>query len=318
MRASRLLTILMTLQLQGRTTAQALADRLEVSRRTIYRDLDELSAAGVPIYADRGRAGGVALLDGFRTELTGLTIGETEALLLAGVPAAAADLGFAGEASAARIKLLAALPRDTATAARRVADRFHLDPLDWYRRPVTPDHLQTVSKCVWQDRRLEIHYQSWRRRGWTRIDPLGLVLKAGRWYLMARAGLKIRAYRLENLIEARPLDETFERPEPFDLASAWRISVQTFEAERLRLPAVLRAAPSAFDRLSHIDQAMAEALLTAPVEADGRRRAQVMIESIERAADLLIGFADEIEVVAPEDLREALRRRARTILQMYG
>ncbi|MFC5373636.1 helix-turn-helix transcriptional regulator [Brevundimonas faecalis] len=213
---------------------------------------------------------------------------------------------------------MAALPHDTATAARRVADRFHLDPLDWYRRPVTPDHLQTVSNCVLQDRRLEIHYQSWRRRAWARIDPLGLVLKAGRWYLMARAGLKIRAYRLENLTEARPLDETFERPEPFDLASAWRISVQTFEAERLRLPAVLRAAPSAFDRLSRIDQAMAEALSTAPIEADGRRCAQVRIESIEHAADLLIGFADEIEVVAPEDLREALRRRARAILQMYG
>jgi predicted DNA-binding transcriptional regulator YafY len=308
----------MTLQLRGRTTAQALADRLEVSKRTIYRDIDELSAAGVGIYADRGRGGGIALLDNFRTELTGLTSGETEALLLAGLPAVAADLGLAGEASSARIKMLASLPRGTAVAADRVADRFHLDPADWYRHPVAPLHLQTVARCVWEDQRLEVHYQSWKRSAWATLNPLGVVLKAGRWYMVAESRGQVRIYRLDKILEARPTQETFSRPNGFEVGAAWHDLVARFEQDLQRRPAVLLVSPSADDRLHHLGDVIAHAILAAPIEPDGRRRAQVMIEEIDQAAGMLLGFGDEIEVVEPAELRKAVIRRAVAVTTLYG
>ncbi len=316
MRASRLLTILITLQLRGRTTAQSLAEQLEVSKRTIYRDIDELSAAGIPIYADRGRSGGIALIDGFRTELTGLTRGETEAILLAGVPAAAADLGLAGEASAARIKLLASVPRGSADGARPIADRFYLDPLDWYRHPRPPEFLQIAARCVWENRRLAIEYSSWKRVSRSVIEPLGLILKAGHWYLLA-AGNKPRAYRLENIRKARATDQIFERPERFDLESAWRHNVQSFEASLPKLHATLRVGPSAQDRLQRLGDGIANPLRSALPDGSGWRQAEVQIESIDHAAGLLLGFANEIEVVAPLALRDAILQRAASVIRLY-
>lgn len=317
MRASRLLTILMTLQLRGRVTAQALAEQLEVSKRTIYRDIDELSAAGVPVYADRGPAGGFALLDGFRTELTGLTQAETEALLLAGVPAAAADLGLSAPASTARLKLLAAMPAASRDGAGRVAERFHLDPLDWYRRSRPPEHLLTVARAVWEDRRLAIGYLSWTKLARSTVDPLGLVLKAGRWYLVARAGGKERIYRLDQLQEAEILDQRFDRPERFDLPAVWAESVERFEAGLRRGTATLRAAPSSLDRIERLGADIAEPLLAAMPGVDGWREATVPIETVAHAAGLLLGFADEIEVLAPAELRAELARRAACVASLY-
>lgn len=318
MRASRLLTILMTLQLRGRVTAQTLAELLEVSKRTIYRDIDELSAAGVPVYAERGPDGGFALLDGFRLQLTGLTTAETEALSLAGVPAAAADLGLSRAASDGRLKLLAALPEASRAGAERVAERFHLDPVDWYRRHRVPPQLATVAEALWADRRLEVSYESWSRTARRRIDPLGLVLKAGRWYLVARAGTKDRIYRLDKILDASVTDERFERPTGFGLAAAWQAAVAGFEASLRRGTATLRAAPSSLDRLERLGADMAEPLLAATPDADGWREATVPIEGVAHAAALLLGFADEIEVRAPAELREELARRARRVVGLYA
>ena len=317
MRASRLLTILMTLQLRGRVTAQALADLLEVSKRTVYRDIDELSAAGVPVYAERGPDGGFALLDGFRLQLTGLTTAETEALSLAGVPAAAADLGLSRAAADARLKLLAALPAAARAGAERVGERFHLDPVDWYRRHRVPSHLRTVAQALWSDRRLEVSYESWTRTSRSRLDPLGLVLKAGRWYLVARAGAKDRIYRLDKILDARVLDERLERPPSFELAAAWQALTASFEAGLRRGTATLRAAPSSLNRLERLGADMAEPLLAAAPDAAGWREATVPVEGVAHAAGLLLGFADEIEVLAPPELREELLRRARRVIRLY-
>lgn len=318
MRASRLLTILMTLQLRGRCSAGALASQLGVSTRTIYRDIDELSAAGVPVYAERGRLGGVALLAGFRTELTGLTPEESEALLLAGLPAAAADLGLAGPASSARMKLLAAVPSSSASAAQRIAERFHLDPLDWYRRPTLPPHLQTVASGVWEDRCLLIDYDSWTRRSQVLVEPLGLVLKAGRWYLVAaRDGLR-RIYRMDRLREVAPQAQRFKRPAGFALAIAWREQVQAFEDGLQRLPVTMRVSPACGDRLDRLGDRVAQAIAACEPERDGWRLAEVEMESIPHAAGLLLGFADEIEVLAPAELRAELGRRAERIKALYA
>lgn len=317
MRASRLLTILTTLQLRGRVTAQALAEQLEVSKRTIYRDVDELSAAGVPIYADRGPSGGFALLDGFRTELTGLTGAESDALPLAGIPAAAADLGLAGAASAARLKLLAAMAPPARESANRVADRFHLDPADWYLRPRPPAHLRTVAHCVWENRQLEILYESWRRTARSRVDPLGLVLKAGCWYLVAARGAREAIYRLDKILEAVPAEQSFTRPAGFDLAAAWRANLERFEAGLHRATARLRVSASALDRLYRLGDAIAEPIRAADTDAQGRREAEVPIESVDHAAALLLGFGDQIEVLAPHALREEIARRAAAVVALY-
>lgn len=317
MRASRLLTILTTLQLRGRVTAQALAEQLEVSRRTIYRDVDELSAAGVPIYADRGPWGGFALLEGFRTELTGLTAEESDALLLAGIPAAAADLGLASAASAARVKLLASMAPQARDGANRVADRFHLDPVDWYLRPRPPQHLRTVARCVWENRQLEILYESWSRTARSLIDPLGLVLKAGRWYLVAARGKRELIYRLDKVLDAVPAERSFTRPADFDLAAAWRANVARFEADLRRATAHLRVAPSALDRLYRLGDAIADPIRAADPDDRGRREAIVPIESIGHATGLLLGFADEIEVIDPPALREEIVRRAAAVVALY-
>lgn len=317
MRASRLLTILLTLQQHRRVTAAALAERLEVSRRTIYRDVDELSAAGVPVYADRGPGGGFALLDGFRTELTGLTTAESEALMLAGVPAAAADLGLAMPASSARLKLAAALAPGTRAAAERVAGRFHLDVADWYRRPEPPEHLGTFARAVWEARRLWLRYDGWHGVSEATVEPLGLVLKAGRWYLLALKGGTERIYRIDGAREAELLEDCFERPGDFDLTNAWARSLARFEASLHRGTAKLRVHASALNRIERLGADAAEPLLAAKPDKAGRRTAEVPIEGIAHAASLLLGFADEIEVLAPLELRDELARRAARVIALY-
>lgn len=318
MRASRLLTILMTLQLRGRVTAQTLADQLEVSRRTIYRDVDELSAAGVPIYAERGSSGGFALLDGFKTELTGLTAGETEALMFAGVPAAAADLGVSGAADSVRLKLLAALPDARRFRADRMGQRFHLDVIDWYQRRTVPTHLRTIAAAVWTERRVALEYESWTRSSRLTVDPLGLILKAGRWYLMAHVRDGERIYRLDKVRKAQVLDETFARPAGFELAKTWRESVDSFEASLKRWTAQIKVSSTCLDRLDRLGADIAERVLASEPDGDGWHSVVVPIESVSHAAGLLLGFGSEIEIVAPDELREEILRRATGVIEMYN
>src|SRR5512134_253691 len=179
MRASRLLSILLLLQAHGRMSAQALAAEVESSVRTVFRDVDQLSAAGVPVWAERGRNGGFQLQEGWRTKLTGLTSAEASAIFLAGLPGPAAELGLGEAMTSAQLKLLAALPADWQAGAHRVGSRFHLDPVDWFRSAEPVEHLRSVAEAVWQECRLNVRYKSWNRVSDRLVDPLGLVLKAG-------------------------------------------------------------------------------------------------------------------------------------------
>lgn len=318
MRASRLLSILITLQLRGRVTARELAERFEVSPRTVYRDVEALSAAGVPVYAERGPGGGFHLLDGYQTRLTGMTAAESESLLLLGLSGPAAELGLGEPVAAARLKLLAALPREATAGARRVADRFHLDPADWYRRPRPPAHLATIAQAVWHGHQVSIAYESWAARVRRQLDPLGLVLKAGAWYLVARCAGSLRTYALAKIESVDLLDSSFEAPPDFDLARHWHDSVRRFEASLRRESATLRVAASAHSRLDRLGADIADAVLAAPPDADGWRTAIVPIESVRHAAGLLLGFADEIEVLAPVALRERLALLAQRVTALYG
>lgn len=317
MRANRLLTILLTLQAHGRVTAQVLADELEVSVRTVYRDADELAAAGVPIYADRGPGGGFRLLDGYRTRLTGLSPGEAEALLMVGLPGPAADLGLSEPVAMARLKLLAAVPGGAVDAAARIADRFHLDPFDWYRRAPPPPHLTALAQAVWAGRRVAIRYESWSATVRRSLDPLGLVLKGGGWYLVARAGRDIRTYRIAKIQELEPLDETFAYPDGFDLAAHWRAALERFEYELRRGQATVSVAADALVQVDRLGWEAAEAIRAAEPGDDGRRHATIPIESVSHAAELLIGFGDTVEVIEPPALRHRLAELAARVAALY-
>ena len=317
MRATRLLAILIMLQLRGRMTAEALAAEFEVSIRTLYRDIDALSSAGVPVYADRGPGGGFQLHDEYRTRLTGLTRAEAEALLLGGLPGAAADLGIADEAGMARLKLLAAISPDQASVATRTMERLHIDPVDWYQRRAAPPHLRMIARAVWGSLRLKMCYASWTSMNERIVDPLGIVLKAGAWYLVARHRKHILTYKMASIIDAAPLDATFAYPKSFDLARHWAASVARFEKDLRREEAVLKVASTAMSRLERLGADMAEPIRAARPDEKGWRQATVPIEGIEHAASLLIGLADDIVVLAPPELRKALTASAARVYALY-
>ena len=319
MRADRLLSMLILLQLRGRVTAQAFADEFDVSVRTIYRDVDGLSAAGVPVYADRGPGGGFALLDGYQTRLTGLTATEAEALPLAGLVGLAADLGLAEPLAAGQRKLLAAMSPTASDGAARVGGRFHLDPVDWYRRVSPSAHLRAIAQAVWSSTRLHIRYESWSQTVRRTLDPLGLVAKAGAWYLVARTdGGSVRTYKVAKVLELTVLGDRFAYPSGFDLARHWRSDLERFERGLLQGEATLRVSAAALPNVERLGAAAAEAVLAATAGADGWRRVVIPIESVSHAAGLLLGFTDAVEVLTPPELREELAQRAGRVVALYA
>jgi len=219
MRASRLLSLLLLLQTRGRMTAQQLAGELGVSVRTVYRDVEALGAAGVPLYGDAGHAGGYQLLGGYRTRLTGLTAAEAEALFLSGLPGPAAELGLGSVLAAATLKLRAALPASLRESADRLTERFYLDAPGWYRRPEDVPHLPAVASAVWERQVIQVTYQRWKEPAEVtrRLEPHGLVLKAGTWYVVARCdGLCARTGSTRS---SRPLPATAASPPNRDSTS---------------------------------------------------------------------------------------------------
>jgi predicted DNA-binding transcriptional regulator YafY len=315
MRASRLLSILLLLQQRGRVTADDLAEEFEVSVRTIYRDLDELSASGIPVQGDRGPGGGFQLLEGYRTRLTGLASSEAEAMFMIGLPGPAEALGLGAAAVQAGRKLLAALPSSLSGEAGRMGARFHLDPMDWYHAEELVAHLPAIARAVLDQHPLEITYASWTEtRNW-RIEPLGLVLKGGAWYVVARAGKNVRIFKAANVLGQAALPDTFERPEGFDLAEFWQAELARFEAGLRPLTVVLRASPVGRQRLAKQGAYAAAAIDEAePPDRDGWARVRLPIENVDQAALLLLGLGPEIEVIEPEVVREQLHELARQIL----
>ena len=308
MLASRLLSILMLLQTRGRVSAAELAREFEVSVRTIHRDIDQLSAAGIPVYAERGRAGGFALMDGYRTKLTGLTKPEAEALLLAGLPGPAAQLGLADMLSAARLKLLAALPANLQRDAERVAARFHLDPVAWFRDADPLPSLQTVAKAVWEEKFLKIYYRNSGEIYARELGPLGLVLKAGVWYLVAQSGKSIRTYRVAQMIDPEVTEEAFTRPKAFDLAAHWSKAARDYETATYREQADVRLSPSGMKRLGLLGGVVAEAVAKSArkPDRDGWIRCVLPVESGDPGLRELLRLGDDVEVLGPPDLRAAM------------
>ena len=320
MRASRLLTILILLQVRGRMSAEVLARELEVSVRTIYRDVDQLGAAGVPVYAERGRSGGFALLSGFRTNLTGLTTLEADAVTLIGTAQAAADLGFGTEAESARLKILASLPQGRGKTANRVAARFHLDPGPWYSRPSPPAALRTLAEAVWSDRRVQLTYESWKGVVRRAISPLGLVMKAGAWYLAGAVGGSTRIYRVAAISALEILDEAVQRPRGFDLAKFWAEATREFEKSLRSETALVRLSPRGVRLLRDVSPSAADAVSEqhpAP-PADDWLEARIPVEKLSMAVREAMRMGAEMEVLEPAALRAAIAAEARKLLRAHG
>lgn len=318
MRASRLLSIQMLLETRGRMSATALARALEVSVRTLHRDIEELGAAGVPVYAERGRNGGFQLLPGWRTSLTGLTAAEAQAVFLSGVPDAAQDLGWGDAARSARLKLLTALPQHARGRAQGVDARFHLDPVDWYREAQPTPCLPVVAQAVWEQRQLRMQYASWQRTTGQVVDPLGLVLKAGVWYLVAGRQQKVRTFRLSSILRTELLESRGVRPRSFDLPRYWAESVRRFERDLYTGQAWVAATARGLADLGRQSAAVARAAraVTAPA-GEGRVRLRIPTESVDQAAGQLLRLAPEVEVLAPKRLREAIVTRLRMAASCY-
>lgn len=298
-------------------TAARLAEELEVSVRTIYRDIESLHAAGVPLHGDAGHSGGYQLLAGYRTRLTGLSSGEAEALFLSGIPGPAGELGFGPALAAARLKLRAALPAELRARAERMSSRFHLDAPGWYAEDEEVPHLPQVADAVWRSQVLDVRYRRWAEPTEVdrRLEPYGLVLKAGRWYVVAGPGGP-RTYRVDQILQLSRREEEFEPPADFDLVACWQRHQADFHARLYRGEAVVRLSPRGASRLRGV---AARALAgTGTAEPDGWTRAVLPIESLDHAHETFLAFGADIEVLGPPELRARLAETSRALAARYA
>ncbi|HYY04293.1 MAG TPA: YafY family protein [Gaiellaceae bacterium] len=316
MRASRLISLLLLLQMRGQLTANELADHFEVSVRTIHRDVEALGAAGVPVEAVRGPAGGYRLAGGYRTRLTGLTTEEAEALFVG----PAAELGLGRVLADARLKLLAALPPELQERAERSGRLFHLDTTGWFRGEDRTPHLTTLASAVWEGRRVAARYREGPKVVRRTLDPLGLVFKAGAWYLVARRSVGMRVYRVSRFASVRVLEETFERPRDFELGAYWAESSERFVRERPRFDARIRTTRMGLRYLRGIVHPDGRAILDDAAKGSPEELVELTVpfDQLEYAYRELLTFGRDVEVLDPPELRERLRNAAQEVLALYG
>ncbi|MDN3262067.1 WYL domain-containing protein [Streptomyces sp. CSDS2] len=318
MKSDRLLSILLLLQTRGRVPAPELAERLEVSVRTIYRDIEALSAAGVPVYAERGRHGGIGLLAGFRTDVTGLTADESRALFVLAAQGAHAALGLDAALASALRKVMAALPAPHRPAAEVTSRRVLVDATRWKSGPERAADLAVLQDAVFSDRRLRLRYRhSGERevRTYT-VDPYGLVAKAGVWYLVADRRGRPRLFRADRVRRARLLDEPVRRRPGVELADVWEELRRRVEEREAGVEVTVRVRRE----LADMFRRMVAAELTAEPEDDGESpwvTARLAYPAL-RAVRQLLAFSDRVEVLDPPEARAELVAGARSVLALYG
>ncbi|GGS03377.1 MULTISPECIES: helix-turn-helix transcriptional regulator [Streptomyces] len=318
MKSDRLLSILLLLQTRGRVPAPELAERLQVSVRTIYRDVEALSAAGVPVYAERGRHGGIGLLAGFRTDVTGLTADESRALFVLAAQGAHAALGLDAALASALRKVMAALPAPHRPAAEVTSRRVLVDATRWKSGPERAADLAVLQDAVFSDRRLRLRYRhSGEREARTyTVDPYGLVAKAGVWYLVADRRGRPRLFRADRVRRARLLDEPVRRRPGVELADAWEELRRRVEEREGGVEVTVRVRREVADMFRR----MAAAQLTAEPEDDGESpwvTARLAYPAL-RAVRQLLAFSDRVELLDPPEARAELVAGARSVLALYG
>jgi predicted DNA-binding transcriptional regulator YafY len=317
MRADRLLSIMLLLQVHRRITARELANRLEVSERTIHRDMDALSGAGVPVFAERGSTGGWALMEEYRTNLTGLNKEEIQALFLINPSHLLADLGLDKASEAAHIKLRAALPSMSRDYAEYARQRIYVDSTGWNSPEESIPHLTTLQEAIWQERKLHITYgRSFCSAAERLVDPLGLVAKGSVWYMVAAVEGVPRSYRVSRVKDARVLDEQCVRPQGFDLASYWEQSTVSFKANLPRYRATVRVSPEVLPRINFAGRFARIEQVDSPDE-DGWAKVLIRFDVEEMACEYVLSFGAQMEVLAPDSLREKVIAAAESVIAFY-
>jgi predicted DNA-binding transcriptional regulator YafY len=315
MRAGRLLEMLLLLQARGQVTASELAERLEVSPRTVYRDAEALSSAGVPIFAERGRGGGIRLLPGYRTDVTGLTRDETKALFVLTTGTAQADLGLGTELRSAIMKVLRAVPAPFRPEATAASQRILVDTAGWMRGPEPAGQLGALQCAVFTGRRLVLRYRSSgqaeaRERT---VDPYGLVCKAGVWYLVADANGEGRLFRVSRVESAQVSDAVVIRREGVELAGLWAELRRRIDERPLPLTVTVRVRRPVLDMFCRINAAH----LAGDVTVDGDWAVLQLRFAAVKAARVIMGFGTDVEVLAPAEVRADFAATAATVLAQY-
>jgi len=318
MRADRLVSILLLMQVNRRITARELAKRLEVSERTIHRDMEALGAAGVPVLAERGNGGGWSLMEAYKTNLTGLNHSEIQTLFLTKPAQLLADLGLHQASEGALIKLLAALPSMSRRDAEYARQRIHIDTSGWRNSPEDVSCLPVLQEAIWQERKVQFLYERADCESSERIaDPLGLVAKGSVWYLVASVDGAPRTYRVSRIRQARATDQPCKRPSDFDLAAYWQQSAAEFRAGLPRFYAKIRIGPSVSRWMSYPGRASRVQHSEAP-DADGWSTLTMRFDVEEEACQFALSFGPQAEVLEPESLREKVIAAVEGLRVRYG
>jgi predicted DNA-binding transcriptional regulator YafY len=309
-KAPRLLSLLLRLQASGRVSASRLARDLEVSERTIYRDVEALAQAGVPVYAERGRLGGIVLSEGYRRALMQLGADDLRSLLVIREDPLA-DLGLGDRRARIAQQLLAALPDDEREAALQARRRVLVDQRRWYQAPPPSEQLRVLREAAWSDRRVRIEYRDRTGKSSTReLDPMGLVSKAGVWYVVGRHDETYRTFRVDRIAAVETRSERFERPPDFDLDAYWNDSTRRLEAPWIAYWVTLRVAP-------HIFPEVVQAMEHTVVDRDACIVA-INFSSASDASWRLFAWGEDAEVLAPPEFIEALVRHSRAIVARHA
>jgi predicted DNA-binding transcriptional regulator YafY len=320
MRASRLLSLLLLLQTRGGLTAAELSRELEVSVRTIHRDVEALGAAGIPVYTERGPHGGIRLIDGYRTRLTGMTTDEADALFLSGIPGPAAELGLGTVVASSRLKVLAALPTELRGRATRLLERFHLDATGWFRAGDTVPYLAAIAECVWDGVAIDLSYDRGDRIVVRRVSPLGIVLKAGAWYLVAAHEGQLRTYRVSRVRDVVATDERITRPDGFDLSTYWTESIAAYERDAPRIDVTIRARRGAARWLEDVidSPVLASGIELPDPEPETWRTIRLTLDWPREVAGRLLALGGAVEVLDPPELRAEIANLAAEAAAVYA
>jgi predicted DNA-binding transcriptional regulator YafY len=311
-----MMTLLLQLQVRGQASARDLARQLEVSERTVQRDVEALVAAGIPVRSTRGPAGGYRLDGGYRTRLTGVGLDEAGALAFLGLAGPAQQLGLGEMLEGARMKVWASLTGEARSRAGRSAERFHLDPIRWYGTPEPVPCLTALAGAVWSDRRVRMRYVRDGRIATREVGPLGLVLAAGDWYLVALRDGQRRTYRVSRVRSVALLDEPVVRPAGFDLARSWSDARRELERERTAVEVTLRIAARALPRLRRLVPVHGQAGV--PVTETGEVELTLPFENETWACEAILSMGAAIEVLGPASMRRRVADEIRAACARYG
>jgi len=320
MRADRLISIVMLLQTRERITADELSRELEVSPRTIYRDITALIVAGVPIYTDRGPGGGIALLESYRTSLNGISEDEAKALFMVSIPEALVELGFGQKLKSALLKLAVALPPKQQMVQMHTQQRIYLDSTPWTQKDEQTPHIGIIHQAVWQDNLVRLVYQgSFDTQIEVEIEPLGLVAKMNTWYLFGRDRGYLRVIKIADILQVQTLAQSFTRDEDFDLATFWKEWCKASQDRRSVYVVQIRAAPELYSKLHlYLGEAVKYTISnTEPEDSRGWHLVTILFENFFRARESILNFGNAAEVLEPEALKLSVIDFARQIVDFY-